>query len=210
MEGMALNDQINDYFSTIGLKLAEKCIPSTPSDNAGNNDDTNIVFDRTLFTEAEVLKVCNDIDIGKSAAITNVKSFVLKHTFISCVTRITKVFNSSLIAYTFPKAWKLSTIVPLPKIPHPDTANGLRPVALTLLPGKLMEKLICGRFQSWITNNELLSNSQHGFRKKRSTVSAIATLLNDLYKDVNDNKNTYVIFLDLKKAFDTISHQKND
>ena len=83
MEGMALNDHLNDYFSTIGSKLAEKCTPSSPSDNAGNNDDTNIVFDRTLFTEAEVLKVCNDIDIEKSAAITNVKSFVLKHTFIS-------------------------------------------------------------------------------------------------------------------------------
>ena len=113
-----------------------------------------------------------------------------------------------MIAYTFPKAWKVSTIVSLPKIPHPDTANDLRPVALTPLPGNLMEKLICRRFQSWITNNELSSNFQHGFRKKRSTVSAIATLLNDLYKDVNDNKDTYVIFMDLKKAFDTILHKK--
>ena len=108
----------------------------------------------------------------------------------------------------FPSSWKLSTIVPLPKIPHPSTASDLRPVALTPLPGKLMEKLICNRLQRWISNNDLLSDAQHGFRKEKSTVSAIAAFLNEIYKNINRNKNSYVIYLDLKKAFDTISHSK--
>ena len=207
VEGKALNDHINDYFSNIGSKLANKCTPGISLNNIEREAD-NTAFDRTLFTEAEVLKICKDINICKSASITNIKTFVLKHAFVNCIGRITKVFNSSLTTCIFPEVWKLSTIIPLPKVPRPKTATDLRPVALTPLPGKLMEKLICGKFQNWITNNNLLSNSQHGFRKKRSTISAIATLLNDLYNNINTNRNSYIIFLDLKKAFDTISHKK--
>ena len=180
VEGMDLNEHINEYFSSIGSELALKCTPSIGPGNVENVQDDNILFDRTLFTEAEVMKVCNDINIGKSAAIPNIKTFVLKHALLSCIPRCTTKFNTSLNTAIFLKSWKLSTIVPIPKIPHPNTANDLRPVALTPLPGKLMEKLICKKLQCWIANNNLLSNYQHGFRKKRSTVSAIATLLNNL------------------------------
>ena len=118
------------------------------------------------------------------------------------------MFNSSLFLSIFPKAWKLSTIVPLPKVPHPRSASDLRPVALTPLPGKLMEKLICGRIQGWLSDNEILSIAQHGFRKKKSTISAIASFLDTIYNDINNKIDPWIIYLDLKKAFDTISHVK--
>ena len=86
-------------------------------------------------------------------------SMVLNHTFLDNMDMVTKIFNSSLMQSIFPSSWKLSTIVPLPKIPHPSTASDLRPVALTPLPGKLMEKLICNRLQRWISNNDLLSDA---------------------------------------------------
>ena len=49
-------------------------------------------------------------------------------------------------------------------------------------------------------------NNQHGFRKGFSTISAIVTLLNGIYQEVNSKRDSYLIFLDLKKAFDTVSH----
>ena len=52
-----------------------------------------------------------------------------------------------------------------------------------------------------------MSNKQHGFRKKKSTLSAIVEFLHDVYKDQSLSKDTYVVFLDLKKAFDTVSHK---
>ena len=93
-------------------------------------------------------------------------------------------------------------------MPHPKTASDLRPVALTPLPGKLMERLICSRLQGWLSDNGVLSEAQHGFRKKKSTISAIVSLLDAIYKNINNNNNSYIIYLDLKKAFDTISHEK--
>ena len=47
---------------------------------------------------------------------------------------------------------------------------------------------------------------KHGFRKQKSTLSAIVEFLHDVYINVNEMKNTYVIYLDLKKAFDSVSH----
>ena len=210
-EEAELNEYINSYFSSIGSKLANECTPGAMFDDIPvdiNGVDNLDIFNRTPFTEEEVLKVCKEINICKSASILNIKTFVLKDAFLDNIEKVTKIFNSSLLLSIFPKAWKLSTIVPLPKVPHPNSASDLRPVALTPLPGKLMEKLICGRLQEWLLGNGVLSTAQHGFRKKKSTISAIAAFLNAIYNNINDKKDSYIIYLDLKKAFDTISHEK--
>ena len=144
-----------------------------------------------------MLKVCKEINNSKSASILNIKTFVLKDALLGNIERATKMFNSSLFLSIFPKAWKLSTIVPLPKVPHPRSPSDLRPVALTPLPGKLMVKLIRGRIQGWLSDNEILSIAQHGFRKKKSTISAIASFLDTIYNDINNKIDPWTIYLDL-------------
>ena len=67
---------------------------------------------------------------------------------------------------------------------------------------------MCSRLKSWLDNNKILSNYQHRFRKGRSTITAICEFLNIIYNYINQNKNLTVIYLDLKKAFDTVSHSK--
>ena len=62
--------------------------------------------------------------------------------------------------------------------------------------------------QDWLKNDNILTEIQHGLRKNKSTVSAIVQLLNDIYGYINRKVNTYIIFLDLKQAFDTVSHVK--
>ena len=157
LDGIDLNEHINSYCSNIGSKLANECAPGDIVNDKNNVAHDVIGFDRTPFTEEEVLKVCNEINICKSASIPNVKTLVIKQAFLDNISRVAKIFNSSLSLSTFPNAWKLSTIVPLPKVSHPNSASDLRPVALTPLPGKLMEKLICSRLQGWISENRLLT-----------------------------------------------------
>ena len=59
---------------------------------------------------------------------------------------------------------------------------------------------------SYLENNSILSYCQYGFRPKRSTMTSMSALLNDIYININNSKPTYTIFLDLQKAFDTVSH----
>ena len=134
---------------------------------------------------------------------------ILKDVFQSKLAEITWLFNCSLQTSIFSSSWKLSSIVSLPKVNNPTSASELRPVALTPLPGKILEKLMCARLQNWLDYNKLLSNSQHGFRKERSTITAICAFLYIIYTYINQNKNPTVIYLDLKKAFDTVSHSKH-
>ena len=82
----------------------------------------------------------------------------------------------------------------------------MRPISLLPLPGKILEIIISKRLKHFLRANNILCTRQHGFRKKRSTLSAIVEFLHDVYGNLNENKDTYIVYLDLKKAFDTVSH----
>ena len=171
-------------------------------------DDLDWNFNRTPFTDEEVHAICKSINVNKSSALINIKTMVLKDAFFSKLEELKWLFNCSMQHSTFPDSWKLSSIVPLPKVCNPKMASELRPVALTPLPGKLMERLMSSRLQLWLDNNKILANCQHGFRKMRTTVTPVCAFLDIIYTYINNKKNPTVIFLDLKKAFDTVSHSK--
>ena len=71
---------------------------------------------------------------------------------------------------------------------------------------KILEKVVHNQLMNYLEKHKLLSNKQFGFRPGRSTELA-ATLLTDyIRKGMDDSKYTGVIYIDLSKAFDTISH----
>ena len=107
----------------------------------------------------------------------------------------------------FPESWKKGTVVPLPKKDNVTQVTDLRPISLLPLPGKHLERLLCDRLVRFLEMNNILVPAQHGFRKGRSTISAINALLNDVYNNRNNTSPTYLVFLDLTKAFDSLSHE---
>ena len=126
-----MNDHIDEYVSSIGSKLASDCTPGIrPVIRVVRNAEFEN-FSRAPFPAKEVYNVRNNININKSALITNVKTMFLKHASID---KVLKILNGSFRLSIFPPSW--STVVPLPRVPQPRTAPHLRPVALTPLPGK--------------------------------------------------------------------------
>ena len=98
-------------------------------------------------------------------------------------------------------------MVPIPKVNTPKFASDFRPISLIPLPGKILEHMISLRLKAYISCNNILTKNQHGFRKDHSTITSVTALLNNIYNNVNIQKDTFLIYLDLKKAFDTVSHQ---
>ena len=211
-EGKLLSEYINGYFAEIGSKLANDIMtkinlnidpvlvngpPNANSDNISNKDITTV--DLELFL--------NKVNINKSSAVSNIKTKVLVHAFHNQKNRIVRMYNGSLTLCTFPSKWKRATIVPLPKISNPKTVSDMRPISLLPFPGKIMEMIISQRLKAYLDENNILSKKQHGFRKKKSTLSAIVEFLHDVYMDQAILQDTFVVFLDLKKAFDTVSHK---
>ena len=160
----------------------------------------------TPLLSDELLSILNDIDTSKSSSLYNIRSTVVVDAFKSQMDRVLKMYNGSLTRCMFPSLWKEGTIIPLPKVSNPKSACDMHPIALLPLPGKIMEHIISKRLQGFLDEYEILTDRQHGFRRGRSTLSAIVEFLHEIYSNVNNNHDAYIIFLDLKKAFDTVSH----
>ena len=211
-EGAELAEYIDNFFVEIGSKLAndikefnvinpEIGLSQGPtnnnSDNITNNEITTMDLDYCL----------GKVNITKSSAVSNIKTQVLVHAFKSQKDRVVRMYNGSLTLRTFPNKWKRATVVPLPKVNNPKLVTDMRPISLLPFPGKIMEMIVSNRLKAYLEENNILSKQQHGFRKNKSTLSAIVEFLHDVYKDQALMNDTFVVFLDLKKAFDTVSHK---
>lgn len=104
----------------------------------------------------------------------------------------------------FPEKWREAIIIPILK-PNADKTNAqnYRPISLTNVLCKVVEKMVNKRLNWYLESNKILTNSQCGFRKKRSTIDQIVTLTSEIQSAFYHNQYLTAIFFDIKKAFDT-------
>ena len=69
-----------------------------------------------------------------------------------------------------------------------------------------MEKLLKRRIVNHLENNNLLSSLQHGFRSGRSCTTQLLEYFEELEDALDNGDNTDVVYLDCRKAFDTVPH----
>ena len=109
-------------------------------------------------------------------------------------------FESGVVPYFL----NLSNIIPLHKTGDGNFFNNYRPISLTCQFAKILEKILYSRFYSLLSSFNILSPSQFGFRKGYSTAHAIFSLQSQISTCFNNNNVGAIIFIDLKKAFDTV------
>ena len=102
---------------------------------------------------------------------------------------------------TYPIQWKKAKIVPIPK-----PSDDFRPIVILPFISKVFESIIHKQISQFITENVILHFSQSGFRKGHSCITALADVTEDIRKEVDDNKITFLILLDHSKAFDSLNH----
>ena len=81
-----------------------------------------------------------------------------------------------------------------------------RPISLLITMSKILEKVIYSRVYNFLVETEQLYQSQYGFRTSHSCQKAISELIGNILKKQEENKLTIGVFIDLSKAFDTLSH----
>ena len=193
----------NTFFTNIGKNLASK-IDKIDWNYLENRNEVTINPIKTDFEE--VLQICKEIDITKSSGINFLSSKILKDAFMVYITQPVFIYNLSLKKSVFPNKWKNATIIPLFKAGDKKLVSNYRPVSLLPLPGKMLEKIIHKGITNFIENNNLLSDNQNGFRKNCSTTKSIVDLNDIIFDNMNNGKITAAVFIDLRKAFDTVDH----
>ena len=93
-------------------------------------------------------------------------------------------------------------MLPLYKEDIKSDPNNYRPISIQPVVSKIIDKVI----YEYLTDNNLLAGSQHGFRPMHSTLTALLEVTNNWYLNIDDGLLNSALFLDLKKAFDTVDH----
>ena len=201
----------NSHFSSIGKNMASKFDePSSgnnlkdPIDYVKSNISQSLYMEET--NEAEILELISKLEIKKACGYDHITNNILKNTSYVIAPFLERLYNECIMSGVFPDAYKVAKVVPLFKGGDSDDVNSYRPISLLPALGKLLEKVISSRIVNFFDHFCLFSPHQFGFRAKFSTEHAILDIYEKLLKNLDDGLSTCAIFLDLAKAFDTVSH----
>ena len=196
------------FYSKLGSDLANQILPgsTTISTYLNNIPRTlgSIVLAPTTVHEIDVL--IRKLPNKSSHGFDNISNIMLKSLRTSITYPLCHIFNTSMIEGSFPNRMKIAEIIPLYKGKAMDKMVNYRPISLLITLSKLLEKIMYRRLYSYLESNSILYNSQYGFRSQRSCEQAITELVGYILQSKNRNEHCAGIFLDLKKAFDTLDH----
>lgn len=167
-------------------------------------DDTLEFGEITVDMFLEAIK---DFSPCKGSGCEKVSSKLYIDSFKVLVDQYVHLFNLSITKGIFPADWKLGTVCPIPKKGDKTQMNNIRPVSLTHIVGKVIEKIVNKYLVQYLEDNQLLSNCQFGFRKGRSTTECVLELLYPISDALDKGMYVVCVFLDYKKAFDSVDHE---
>ena len=121
---------------------------------------------------------------------------------------ISLLFQASIKQGIIPAIWKRAFVSPIFKKGDKAAAANYRPISLTCILCKTLEHIIHSRLMKHLDLHNILADSQHGFRKKRSCESQLIRTINDLAKGMNDKTQVDAILLDFAKAFDKVPRKR--
>lgn len=203
-------DCFNNYFSTIGSTLANQIPPKFHNNNINiiTNGSTNTtkLSKIELCTTSEINKIIDKLDPNTSTGIDGISAKSIKCIKKLVLIKLTRCLNNCLEESRFPECMKLAKVVPIFKSGNKSTPGDYRPVSVLPMPSKILERVLYNRLESHLIKINFLSNKQYGFRPKSNTLSATVDLVTEIKLNIDNKKIALGVFIDLKKAFDTVSH----
>lgn len=127
--------------------------------------------------------------------------------------KIREIMNNHIKTGTFPDIWKTAKLMLIPKPKkNPTDSQGYRPICLIDTLGKILEGLIKERLERELEDKEIINEKQFGFRKGRSTISALSAV-EQIVKDIDSKAHQHrqlaaMVTLDIKNAFNSAPWSK--
>ena len=163
-------------------------------------------FNKISMDEKKIKEILLKLQTNKACGPDNIGNTILKN-LPSLSKSLLLVFQAALNKGYFPTYWKVSEVIPIYKDENRAQIENYRPISLLCNVSKVFEKLIFNEIYEIV--NPVLDNSQHGFRRHRSVVTQLLLFLDLLYKEFDQKDNElFVLYLDFKKAFDSVPHDK--
>lgn len=208
---VGIANALNSHFS----QAAERCLSQYLHPNTFASSLTSIsqqppATTRFEFLEIDLQTVVNllkQIRPNKATGPDLIPPKILKAIGPVVAPFLQAIINNSFSASTYPEEWKLGRIIPIAKGGDATNPDNFRPIVITPCASKIMEQVALKQIQPFLSTNNLLYKHQSGFRPGYSTITCAVFLLETIITRLSYGQIVGVVFIDLRKAFDTVDHQ---
>lgn len=201
----AVAECFNTHFASIPHYITKNFNKPVPSDFEYLEYHTQHPFVLESVTDLEVKNIIKELKIDAASGIDNISSKVIKYSSNFIVPVLTKIINDSFVNSTFPQCLKIAKVIPVHKSGSQLDLNNYRPISVLTTVSKIFEKALLIRLENFLLLNNVIHQHQYGFIKKSSTTSACLNLTDSLSRSFEKKQYCACLFLDIRKAFDTIN-----
>jgi hypothetical protein len=154
----------------------------------------------------DVYSVLSNLEERKSSGPDGIPNVLLKRCKQSLALPLSILYNKSLHEGYLQQDWRDAIVAPIHKKGSKTKAENYRPVSLTSTVVKVIEKIINKHIVAHLDKYSLIHDSQYGFRRNLNCEYQLVHYLDTVTKLLDDGHNVDVLYLDMQKAFDKVSH----
>jgi hypothetical protein len=202
-----LRNKLNKFFVESVHELVTSIEKSKNNDYNNKIEKPNEQFDLVTIDKKQLKKY---VELIKSK---NFDDFVYGENILDLISNdqladtFLRSINKLIIENEMPQSLKISIISPIPKVDNPKVPEDYRPINNLPVLEKLIETIVLDQLNEFLEVNKIISDAQHGFRAKHSTETALIALTDNIVQNFEKNKIVLTIFLDFKRAFETINRK---
>jgi len=206
-EGLTYSDSrdkaelLNDQFCSVFTK---EDLATTPDLGSGSYPSAPDI----VVSVPGVAKLLQNLNPNKASGPDGISCRLLKMVANEVAPALTVLYNKSLETGIIPQAWKHALVQPIFKKGERSNPANYRPISLTCVCCKMLEHIVRTSVSDHLALSNVLSDAQHGFRKRRSCETQLLLTINDLASTLDNGGQTDVVLLDFEKAFDKVPHQR--
>ena len=194
---------LNSYFASVFTKSV-KDLPAPPKKRIDDGFLTEIEI-----TDEDVKRMIQNLNEHSAAGPEDISPKIIKEIESEITVPLAILFRRSLECGKIPDEWRNAHVTPIYKQKGKRSEPGnYRPVSLTSVVGKMMERLVKEELVNHLESKKLLSDSQHGFRPGRSPQTNLIEFLNKTTRWYDEGKSFDILYLDFAKAFDVVCHKR--
>lgn len=201
LRGKELADEINKHFVNIAMSHlpVQQCVSNWPSRQINS-------FVLEAVTSTEISDLIIHLKNNVASGYDDIKVEPIKHVSLIISPILVHVINLMFSTGVFPDKLKLAKVIPVHKGGRADDIMNYRPISVLPVFSKIFELSINIRLSKYLSKYDIISPSQYGFQKNKTTEDALLSAKQKIVGNFENQLYTLGIFLDLRKAFDSVDH----
>ena len=206
-EGDRISKGFCEFYCKVGPELARKI--TQEKDKSFKDYMRAPVVENLIWrptTPSEVEEICRALDGNKGKGWDDVSPRVIKAVAREISGPLSRLFNCCMREGHYPESFKVARVVPVFKAEDPTRFSNYRPVSVLPVLSQVFERVLKSRLIQFLGDQKVIIPGQYGFRSGHSTAMAVLDMVEKVRTAWAEKNCALGVFVDLKKAFDTVDH----